>query len=174
MKKNSLTSLIIFAGIAAAVCMLCHAFLPAVYNVVACPLFMFVVLGAALFLTPEKKPTVKSFVSVLATLLVAGIVAWVFDKIGSISFAKLPVLAVIAGVGMIIAKQEDYALSTALCSALFAAAPSIYSEGKLVAYLLTALAFAVFSSALNIRKIKGVPARIAAIVLFCLAFCAFK
>ena len=170
MKKINLTTIIILSGIAAALCMLCNAYLPGVFKSLSSIAFMFVMFGIALVLTPNKKPTKGSFTNMLATLFVAGVVFTLFDTIDSIGYLKIPVFALIGALGMILRKQDEYAL----CTAVYAASAASYCGGNTMTYVLLSLAFCVFAAAINMRKIKCFPVKAAAAFLICLALCAFK
>ena len=169
MKKN-LTVIIIIAGVAAAASMLIHAFAPALYKSLATVIFMFALLGIAVLLAPAKKFDMKSFINFLVVIVVTGAVAWAFGKLEAVSFATIPLIAAVAALGMILVKNEEYALS----AAVFSAAAAVYSAGNIVTYELLAVAYCVAVAALNARKIKSFPVRVAAVFLICLALCAFK
>ena len=170
MKKNNLTLIIIIAGVAAAACMLIHAFAPSLYKSLSTVIFMYALLGISVLLAPSKAMDSKSFLSLLAVTVITGLVAFGFSKLSSFAFATIPVIATVAALGMILAKKEEYAL----CAAAFAASAAVYSAGNIVTFELLAVAFCVAVAALNARKIKALPVRIAAVFLICMALCAFK
>ena len=170
MKKNNLTLIIIVSGIAAAVCMLLKAFAPSLYKSMATVIVMYAFLGIAVLLAPEKKVKMRSYLSMLITLAVTGAVMTVLSTVNPYGFITIPVAAALAALGMIISKNEDYALS---CAA-FAAAAAVFSNGGIVTFLLLSVAFATAVAALNARKVNNVIVRVAAVFLICLALCAFK
>lgn len=170
MKKNNLTLIIIISGIAAALCMLLKAFSPALFKSLSTIIVMFAMLGIAVLLAPEKKMSLKSFLSVLVSLVVVGLIMFVLSLVNPFGFITIPVAATLAALSQIVAKNEEYALSTAV----FAAAAAVFSAGNIVTFLLLSVAFSVAVAALNARKISNIVVRIAAVFLICLALCAFK
>lgn len=169
MKKLSLTWIIVIAGLAAALCMLANAFAPAFYKSLATTVFLFAMLGLAMVVAPEKKPTWKWFGDVLAVLIVLGVIAWACGKFLP-GFLTIPVFATLGALGMLLLKENDYMLPVAMA----AAAIAVYAAGDIAKYELLAVAFVLASAAINARKIKSVPVKIVAAFIICLAMCAFK
>ena len=170
MKKNNLTFIIILSGIAAAICMLSKAFTPAIFKSLSTIIFMYVMLGVGILLAPKYKMSQKSFLDVLLSLVVIGIVVFLLYKVNLFNFITVPVIATIAAISQLILKNEDYALSTAF----FASSAAVFSNGNVITFILLSVAFAVSVAALNIRKISNPIIRIATVFIICLALCAFK
>ena len=170
MKKISLTTIIIISGIAAAAAMLVHAYAPGTYKALSTIVFFYVLFGAAVLCLPQKSFSLNTFLTLLGSLLVIGVIAFLFEKLDVIAFAKVPVFALLGALAMILLKQNEFALP----AAVFAAAASVYSAGNLITFELLSVAFSVASAAISERKFKCIPVKVAAVFLICLALCAFK